>query len=1273
MIASPLRPGLRLRLRLGLGLTKTKWTIIAAVLAAAGCATVHGAAGRTAVDGLVSGDPGVAAARAPALAAASPRDPWARLGAALAARRAADGAGEVGELLALVDVAPRHPLALAALRRLAELADEAPEQARAVEAGLAPPLAAGRLTGLAAYRARVARVVAAEVLGEHGRAAALRGENGAVKAWTLAGPFGHRRALDFVATWPAEAGVLPPEVPARFGGPPRPTRTLPAPDGSAALEGETGGGDVFLLAADVTLARGGRYLLSLGTSMSARVTVDGALVHERRDFAAWLPQVVHVPVTLGPGVHRVLVKVARGGERGTLHLAFAREDGGPSDAVAAPSPAGVARPAAPRPEVGAPVGGPRALAAALAADGAAPVAALLAGLDAAGFDREAAKGLLGEAAAALPRSAAIRAARGLVVGGDPTLDDQVAQARAEAELRAALSLDPGHDAARIALAALLRRQGRLDETEELLAATPAPDVPRRGRDASLALARARLAEARGLLESAEASAAQAIAGGAGCRALELGRDLASRRRAVSAEDERVRALASCRDGRERLADHLRRRGDPAGAVAALAPVVEARPWAIEPAVALAAAHVAAGDPARAVRVLEALRAVWPRSARVEKKLADALELAGDGAAARAARERALLDDGGDLALRRRLALEDGREVLDDWAEDAASAIRAYQAARRTDDTSSALVLDAAAVEFHPGGAYTERTHQIVHVLDPHGVEQYGEVSVPPGAELLVARTLKPDGRSLEPERVLRDGKGTVSLAGLEPGDYVRLEWVRSDRGLGANVAADPFFFRTEGTRLFLSRYVIAAPGGLGLAVEAQGIAAPPPSSEKGMAVVRVEARDVPAHVREPSQPPIREFLPNVQAGLGGDRAEVQADLADVFATLVRPTEELRAFARSIREDAGPGATPSALARAAWARVSREILGNGDDTGQASETLSRGRGSRLLVLQAVLTELGIRSRIALARPYGADATPRRFAAHTAWPHALVRIEAGGEVLWHDPSYRLAPLGTIPSSVLGVDALLLPAPGEPLEVVRTPERAAVEDRREVVLRIALRSDGGAAVSGEERYFGASAAAAKSAVERIDRVDRRQIIEGMLARTFRGVALAEAEFTGEGELDAPLTLRWRGQVGALARAADGGLALDAPLLPARLAARLAQLASRTTTLVVGAPENAVQRIEIELPEGLVPEPAPAAAVDGPFGSFSRTERAEGRTLVREERLVLPRGRIPPERYADLAAFAGAVDQLQQRAVTFQKGEARAAVPTVPAGGTAPPPPRP
>jgi hypothetical protein len=233
--------------------------------------------------------------------------------------------------------------------------------------------------------------------------------------------------------------------------------------------------------------------------------------------------------------------------------------------------------------------------------------------------------------------------------------------------------------------------------------------------------------------------------------------------------------------------------------------------------------------------------------------------------------------------------------------------------------------------------------------------------------------------------------------------------------------------------------------------------------------------------------------------------------------------------------------------------------------------------------------------------------------------------------------------------------------------------VEDRREVAVTIALRPDGGASVSGEERYIGASAAAAKAAIERLDQSDRRQVIEGMLARSFRGLALADAQILGEGDPAAPVTLRWKGEVSALARVADAELALDAPLLPARLTPRLAQLAARTTTLLLPAPDLTVQRIEIEVPEGFVAAAGPAAHVEAPWGDFARTERVEGRRLVREERIELRRGRVPRERYAELTTFAAAVDQVQQRPATFLRSPPRDGVASVPAGSPTPPTPQP
>jgi tetratricopeptide (TPR) repeat protein len=1232
---------------------------LAAVAALAGCAGARraGRSGSGLELLLAQSEASGAQARVDQTLARAPRDREARIAAALLARRALDPAVEARHLAALAAAEPNGPLGLVALRRLGELTDESPALARQVDGAVEALQRSLPLAGLAAYRARVARISAAEVLGEHARAAALRRENGAVSTWTLAGPFALRRHVDFERGFPPDEGTLPASVPGPLGLPPRPARTLPAPDGSVSLEGEPRDGEVFFLAADVSLAKGGRYLVALGTGMSASLRVDGTELHARRAWTAHLPRLVHLPLELGPGRHQVTVKVSRPGEALSLHVSFARADGAPSDATFTPSAPGPLAPRRPGPV--APVMGPRDLFRALEAEVGGGAAALLAGLDAVATDREAAKALLADAVRALPASAAVRVARADVLAVDATLDPQVARARSEAELRQALARDPGHAEARLALAALLLDAQRLDEGEEVLGALG----PAATRPAALALS-ARAADLRGLAERAEALVDEALRGGGSCRALDHGRELAARRRALAVEAARTRAFAECRGGRERLAEALRRRGDPAGAVEALGPVVAARPWAVQPALALAGAQVAAGAPAKAVEALEALRAVWPRNARIEKELAEAKELAGDAAGARAARERALVLDGSDLPLRRALALEDGTEVLASLAEDARAAIRAYQAARRTDDTSSTMVLDASAVELHPGGTATERTHQVIHVLDSRGVEQFGEMQVPPGAELLALRTHKPDGRTLEPERA-GEGKGSTSLAGLEPGDYVELEYLRGGRGDGSGFAADPFFFQADGTRLFRSSYAVTAPEALGLEVDPHGMPAPPLVKEGGRVLLRAQAVDVPAHVPEPSAPAMTELMPFLHVGVGGGLEALERVLCDAAADRALETEEIRALAAEVRKAAGAGAGPVALVRAASVRVARDVLGQGGAFGdEASVVLSRGRGSRLLVLKALLSALGVPSRIALARPFAADASAWRFPGHGLYSYPLLRVDAGGERLWLDPGLRVAPFASPPSSVTDVEALVLAAPGQAPERVRTPARSRVEERREVVIRIALEADGSAVVEGEDRYHGAAGAAAKGAVERLDASERRQVIESMLARSFRGAELSEAVLLGEDDWEGPLVVRWKGRVPRLARLAPGdrGLVLEGAGLPSRLGARYVQTATRTAPLLVQTPEHVVQRVEIRAPEGLVPVAGGRRAIESPFGAFTRVERIEGRTLVREDRLELSRGRIPPARYSEFASFAAAVDGVEELPAVFSPGPQGAGVPGPP-----------
>jgi hypothetical protein len=1179
-------------------------------------------------------------------AARRPGGPWDQLAGADAAERALDPQGEARALLAILDTAPRHPLAVVAVRRLSRLAELAPPIAREVDAGLTAALP--RLEGLAAFRARAARAAIAEARGEPAAGAALRAENGAVGGWTLVGPLGAHHALELDRPFAPEAGALP----ARTAGAPGvgevAARVLPAPEGHVALEGEPLGADVYYLAADVTLARGGEYLAVLGSSSSYRAWLDGAPLAERRAHEGWLAQAQAVPRRIAPGTHRLLVKLARGSGRGNLSAALARQDGAASDARSEPARAGdpsAAVAAAPFP---APAHGAADLAQALERDGEPALARLVAARDAAEVDREGAKRLLAAARALGPPPAALDRVEALVVEGDPTLPERTARARAEAALARAVARDPGDAAARLALARLALDGERVDDALAQLEALP----PAARALPLAALVRARAEKARGFAAGAERQAELAHRELGLCDATELLFEAAGQRGAAGLQDELAQALARCAGGARRLAEHLRRRGDVRAAVEAAEVPARAAPARVEPRAALAAALVAGGDPAAAAREWEDLARIWPRDARIEKRRAEALDAAGDAAGARRARERALALDGSDLALRRALALEHGGEPLDDLAIDGAAAIAGYRAAAQREETSSVYVLDAAATEVHPDGSMTERVHQVVKVRDERAADRHGEVSLPPGAQVIALRTVKADGRVLEPEGGGADRPGT-SLPGLEPGDYAEWEYLNAIPRRGAGLpgfTTDGFLLGGE-VPLWHSRVVVRAPAGSGVEVEARGLPAPEVRREGGFEVVRAEARAVAPVLDEPSAPDQAEFLPIVRTGAGAGLVDLGRTHGDDLADGLRPTLELEALAREIaagvpERDRGG----EALLRAAYARTAGLVLGTGGSLGApASQILARGRGSRAVLLAALYRALGVDARLALVRDYAKDAGPVRFPRGDLYVRPVLRVRHGGATVWLDPSQRLAPFGVLPPGARGQEALVLAAPGADAELDRTPEREPA-DPRDVDVRIAVAEDGSAVVDGVETYRGWEAAAAKAALERIDDAQRRQAVEGSLARSFRGAALEALAVDGEEDAASPLVLRWRARVPGWARLEDGRALVETPLFPARLGSHYASRARRETPLLVPGGEDARVRATVVPPAGFRALPRPREVV-GAHGALRREERLDGAALVRDERFTLSRARIAPADYPGFAAFANAVDAAQAAPIVLER----------------------
>jgi hypothetical protein len=210
------------------------------------------------------------------------------------------------------------------------------------------------------------------------------------------------------------------------------------------------------------------------------------------------------------------------------------------------------------------------------------------------------------------------------------------------------------------------------------------------------------------------------------------------------------------------------------------------------------------------------------------------------------------------------------------------------------------------------------------------------------------------------------------------------------------------------------------------------------------------------------------------------------------------------------------------------------------------------------------------------------------------------------------------------------------------------------RAAAIRITVEADGSAAVEGTDRYAGHTAGVIRGALERFDAAARRRLFEQSVAASFRGGALESLELRGADDREAELVVAWRARVPGFARHDRGALVVEAPILPVQLAESFVRLAERTLPLLVPPQEPLTQRVELAFPEGFAPQPAAGVVLASAWGRFERTERLEGRVLIREERVEIPRSRVPPDGYPEFARFVTAIDAAQ--GVPLRVGGARA-----------------
>jgi cellulose synthase operon protein C len=1171
--------------------------------------------------------------------------------------------------------APADPLAELAASRLLDVQgdsravdDAIVEAAERAPAGLVPR--AARLLREAAARSIGARVAEA---GPPAEAEAWR-RMGVVRSWRVAGPFAALRLFDLSRALPLD-GPSNAVAPADGSAGPTGSRALDFPDGDVGLDLEPSDGDVFYAASELRLSRGGDYLAWIEGAAALELRFDGSVALSRAPYPREMPRAQTVAVRLAPGTHQALVRWSRA-EGARFRLTLVRADGAPADFVsAAPAELAGARREAPCP-LGRSCSAPAAWSEPpslqrmaeerLREDGGDPLAAWLLARAVMGEERAAARLAVDRAVALSASGAPALLLRAQEVLHDPEVPERLGRSRALVDLSQAARKDPLLLRARLTAAALQRDAERYDDAAQELqqaeaalrhlreppaapgsvtaaAAVAARPPPAAALPARLQLARARLLDAQGNAAAARAGVDAALRVDPGrCDARTLRYELARREGSLSDQLKAAEGLLPCGDGASTLAGLLRDRRDLSRAEELLALLAAAHPAQPPRLHALADVQGARKEVAAAARTLRRAAALAPRSADPLRRLAGVLEASGDARGADEARARAQALAPGDLALRRQLALSRGEHVLG-WADRDGLSLASDAKVNVPPGASAVRLLDHGAVQIYPDGGAVERVHSVVRVLDKRGISRFGEAHLPGDAEVLQLRTIKRDGRTLEPESIPE--KEGVTLPGLEPGDAIEIDYLRPIPPRGPELrglALGGFFFRDEQTPMVESTYELRAPLGLSLEVDAHNTAAPPIETVAGEQRFRMTVRNVVPQEPEPRQPPEAETMPWIQLGAGAGQRELVRSIGDWVLLRGRPGSATDELAR-----ATGSATPRERAVRIHAAVAQAVRGRSqgsDFSLPAAHILAQGRGNRLLPLKAALASAGIGSHIVLVRGFNQDQAPYRFPRSEAYGWAVLRVDLPDAAAWVDPTYRLAPFDQLPAFLRGQDAWVVPEPGEEPQQIRTPVGSSDDDGREVALRLSLDAAAGAATGGgRDRHLGFEAASLKDALERLDDTQRKQAVESLLGRGLRGVELESLAAEGEAEVGGATTLVYELRV-QLARREGEQLLVPASVLPQRLSRRWVQKAERALPLLVDSTEKQITRAEIALPDGfhLRAPPAPVA-LRSPYGEFSWRAREERGKLIIEESFALPQQRVPPARYAAFAELARRIDEVE------------------------------
>lgn len=1037
---------------------------------------------------------------------------------------------------------------------------------------------------------------------------------GAASVWRTIGPLSSFEVLEFDDIETSGYGAVLPLSVELPSGPVHAADALPGAFGGVEPAGAQSG--IYLLESWIDAGSGGQVVAVVDATTAIELAIDDDVVLRRGPEDVWRERLIARRIALGPGVHRVRVKLAADGSRtfrlqwvsaGDATLTFPETGDGPGSG---------ASPLAPRTrgaEGWLRVGNPAASATLALAVG----------------DVGAVAALDGAPLPAIARAALASARHDLppAVRTGAVLD----ALRSEGEPETA----PPGVAARVA--DVLLGAGRASEAPPWVAT-----ALRRAPDSAAAVGvAAREAERNGWEEQEwERRRRLAVLAPSDCRNAARVADLLLARAMPVRAAEWPTEWLQCDAFALAVVDYeLYPIGDRAGAHALLERLARRSPMREQLLLRWARAAATQGDEAARNDALALLRRFSALDVSVLGFEIDAAVARGDEAFARDASRLLQTLDPGDLFAREAIAVATGEGLLERWRIDGRAAALQYAAEVAAPSADVVLVLDASTSVFTTEGTRVDIVHQVAQLNTRDALDAFGEAGVPGSALLLNARTIKPDGRVLVPEDI--SGEDALSMPGLEVGDFIELEWAETVYGPLFEAPAnrtERFFFRGfDGVfHRSVTRFVVPSALADRVVYDVRNFEGTREREIDGDLVIETfEVRDSQPARPDPVGPTPAAWLPSVRAAVAypvevsermfRDALEKLVDLPDHLAA------EVRAELDGVRGD-----------RARVRRVHRIVVDETVDAGSFFRTpaawgWTSGEGERLTLMVGMLRAAGYAPDVVFVRPFEQDPTDAAFDDLGVYDLTAVRVPTRDGDIWLEPDFDRYPFDFLRLEAQGQQGIVIAGPNAG-QRVETPTWPDVTRRNEIDIRIAVQPDGSAEVEIAEQIPLRLASGVRSFVqsEEDERTVAREL-EIAVSGSFPGIEGLELEIDGLDDREGPVQMRYRFTSRGLFRPqSDGTWVRDGGIFERPLAGWYAARPSRERPLVVSVPLFERMEVRWELPDGgtFVRIPADERYTYGD-SAFERTSEERGSVLTTTRLTELPLQRVAAEEYPDFASF--------------------------------------